>query len=46
MPYTYVKDMKGMYRETGGSLAFPFLAPGSSQYMDLLMDWNSWLNII
>ena len=21
------KDMKGMYRETGGALVFPFLAP-------------------
>lgn len=23
------KDMKGMYREAGGSLVFPFLAPGN-----------------
>ena len=22
------KDMKGMYREAGGALVFPFLAPG------------------
>lgn len=32
------KDMKGMYREPGGSLKFPFLAPGSSQYLDMLWD--------
>jgi len=25
------KEMKGMYREPGGSLKYPFLAPGSSQ---------------
>lgn len=38
------KDMKGMYREPGGSLKFPFLAPGSSQYLDMLWDWDSWLS--
>ena len=38
------KDMKGMYREPGGALKFPFLAPGSSQYLDMLWDWDSWLS--
>lgn len=37
-------EMKGMYREAGGSLKFPFLAPGSSQYLDMLWDWDSWLS--
>ncbi len=41
--YIY-KDMKGMYREAGGALKFPFLAPGSSQYLDMLWDWDSWLS--
>ena len=36
--------MKGMYRQAGGSLHFPFLAPGSSQYLDMLWDWDSWLS--
>lgn len=38
------KEMKGMYRQAGGSLHFPFLAPGSSQYLDMLWDWDSWLS--
>ncbi len=37
-------EMKGMYREAGGSLKFPFLAPGSNQYLDMLWDWDSWLS--
>lgn len=40
------KDMKGMYREAGGALKYPFLAPGSSQYLDMLWDWDSWLSNI
>ena len=40
------KDMKGMYREAGGSLPYPFLAPGSNQYLDMLWDWDSWLSNI
>lgn len=36
--------MKGMYRQAGGSLHFSFLAPGSSQYLDMLWDWDSWLS--
>ncbi len=38
------KEMKGMYREPGGALKFPFLAPGSNQYLDMLWDWDSWLS--
>ena len=38
------KEMKGMYREAGGSLQYPFLAPGSNQYLDMLWDWDSWLS--
>ena len=41
--YIY-KEMKGMYREAGGSLKYPFLAPGSNQYLDMLWDWDSWLS--
>ena len=38
------KEMKGMYREAGGALRYPFLAPGSNQYLDMLWDWDSWLS--
>ncbi len=38
------KDMKGMYREAGQSLVYPFLVPGSNQYLDMLWDWDSWLS--
>jgi putative isomerase len=40
------KEMKGMYREPGGALKYPFLAPGSNQYLDMLWDWDSWLSDI
>jgi len=40
------KEMRGMYREPGGALKFPFLAPGSNQYLDMLWDWDSWLSNI
>ncbi|NDW13802.1 glycoside hydrolase family 37 [Bacteroides sp. 214] len=43
--YIY-KDMKGMYREPGQALKYPFLAPGSNQYLDMLWDWDSWLSNI
>ena len=43
--YIY-KEMKGMYREAGGALKYPFLAPGSNQYLDMLWDWDSWLSNI
>ena len=35
-----------MYREAGGALKYPFLAPGSNQYLDMLWDWDSWLSNI
>lgn len=38
------KEMRGMYRKPGGALPYPFLAPGSSQYLDMLWDWDSWLS--
>lgn len=38
------KEMRGMYRKAGGSLMYPFLAPGSNQYLDILWDWDSWLS--
>ncbi|MBN2613540.1 MAG: glycoside hydrolase family 37 [Bacteroidales bacterium] len=38
------REMKGMYREPGGALKYPFLAPGSNQYLDMLWDWDSWLS--
>lgn len=41
--YIY-KEMKGMYRKSGGALKYPFLAPGSNQYLDILWDWDSWLS--
>jgi putative isomerase len=41
--YIY-KDYKGMFRPAGGLLKYPFLTPGSSQYADVLWDWDSWLS--
>ena len=38
------EDYKGMYRDGGGSLVFPFLTPGSNQYDNVLWDWDSWLS--
>lgn len=38
------KEMRGMYRKAGGALVYPFLAPGSNQYLDILWDWDSWLS--
>lgn len=40
------KDYKGMYRDGGGSLVYPFLTPGSNQYDNVLWDWDSWLSNI
>ncbi|MBZ0303004.1 MAG: glycoside hydrolase family 37, partial [Anaerolineae bacterium] len=37
-------NCQGMYREAGDNLPFPFLAPGSAQYADVLWDWDSWLS--
>lgn len=40
------KDYQGMFREAGGAMKYPFLTPGSSQYADVLWDWDSWLSNI
>lgn len=37
-------NYRGMYREAGDSLPYPFLTPGSDQYADVLWDWDSWLS--
>ena len=39
-------DYKGMFREEGNSLKYPFITPGSSQYADVLWDWDSWLMLL
>ncbi len=36
-------DYKGMFKEPGGVLQYPFITPGSDQYADVLWDWDSWL---
>lgn len=38
------ENYRGMYREAGGNLPYPFLTPGSEQYADVLWDWDSWLS--
>lgn len=38
------QDYQGMFREKGGAFKYPFLAPGSAQYRDILWDWDSWLS--
>jgi putative isomerase len=43
---TIYKDYKGMFREAGGALKYPFITPGSEQYSDVLWDWDSWLTNI
>lgn len=43
---TLAKEYKGMYKESGGALNYPFITPGSSQYSDQLWDWDSWLSNI
>lgn len=40
------KDYKGMFRKAGDALSYPFLTPGSTQYADILWDWDSWLSNI
>src|SRR5438067_9205872 len=35
---------QGMFREKGDAFKYPFLAPGSAQYKDILWDWDSWLS--
>lgn len=39
-----ISHYQGMFREAGGALPFPFIAPGSQQYHDVLWDWDSWLS--
>ncbi|MGB7338216.1 MAG: trehalase family glycosidase [Phototrophicaceae bacterium] len=39
-----LKHYKGMFREAGGNMPYPFLTPGSQQYHDVLWDWDSWLS--
>ena len=39
-------NYEGMFREEGGGLKYPFITPGSSQYADVLWDWDSWLTNI
>lgn len=41
-----LQNYAGMFREAGGSLPYPFIAPGSAQYLDQLWDWDSWLSNI
>jgi putative isomerase len=36
-------DYRGMLREAGGNMPYPFITPGSQQYADVLWDWDSWL---
>ena len=40
------KDYKGMFREAGDALKYPFVTPGSADYADALWDWDSWLTNI
>ncbi|MDX2138812.1 MAG: trehalase family glycosidase [Chloroflexota bacterium] len=37
-------NYRGIFREPGGALPYPFIAPGSQQYLDSLWDWDSWLS--
>jgi putative isomerase len=39
-------NYRGMFREAGGGLPYPFISPGSQQYADVLWDWDSWLSDI
>lgn len=43
---TIKADFKAMYREPGKALEYPFIVPGSAQYLDWLWDWDSWLTNI
>lgn len=36
------RDFRQTLREPGGGLGYPFLAPGSAAYPDVLWDWDSW----
>ncbi|HSC36748.1 MAG TPA: hypothetical protein VLD19_02705 [Chitinophagaceae bacterium] len=39
-------DYKGMFRDSGGALHYPYITPGSSAYANDLWDWDSWLSNI
>ena len=40
-------DYQAVYREVGGAMKYPFIAPGScSAYLDSLWDWDSWISNI
>ena len=36
------KNYKDMFHAPEGALKYPFIVPGSSQYLDVLWDWDSW----
>jgi len=40
------ENYRGMFREAGGNMPYPFITPGSQQYADVLWDWDSWLSNI
>jgi putative isomerase len=37
-------NYRGMLRESGDNMPYPFITPGSQQYADVLWDWDSWLS--
>lgn len=37
------QEYTSMFRSEGGAMSYPFCAPNSSQYNDVLWDWDSWL---
>jgi putative isomerase len=39
----FQENYRGMFREAGDNLPYPFITPGSQQYADVLWDWDSWL---
>jgi putative isomerase len=39
-----IAHYRGMFREAGEGLPYPFIAPGSELYADVLWDWDSWLS--
>lgn len=39
-------DYKGMFRQPGGALIYPYITPGSDTYANDLWDWDSWLSNI
>jgi putative isomerase len=41
-----LNNYRGMFRDAGEALPYPFIAPGSQQYHDQLWDWDSWMSSI